>query len=277
MNNLSILTPEGKIGLLPVDTEGIHWMTLFTHIHEEYVYRNMYPPVLSDMPFPKSTAPNVPKAVSSLVDLEVPDPGHALIKFGKRARMQELYESGRIRIAPAGSYSDPSLNYAIADDELKFDQFMLQPEVKLTFLDKTTGELKNSKPTSDVTVTTNVSTDFYVYCMTHTMNLRLFDDFEADSCVIIRKPAEFTARLNASMQRVLPDWIDWGREVNYIDPYSPPKDSVNLFFSKHFRYWYQQEYRFTWIPHPEKGGCDSLKPIFVELGPLKEISDLVPL
>ena len=275
MNNLSILTPEGKIGPLPVDTDGIYWMTLLTHIHEEYVFRNAYPPVLSEMPFPEPTASDVPKAVSALADIEVPRPGHALIKFGKRGYMQQLYESGRIRVAPASSYLDSSLNHAIADDELRLDQFMAKQEVTFTYSDKTTGELKNSKPASDVTVTTNLSTDFYMYCMACTTDIRLFDDFEADACVIVLEPTAFATRLYAAVRRELPDWTGQHQRVDYVDPYLSSRDNINLFFSKHFRYWYQQEYRFAWIPHPEKGGCDSLQPIFIELGPLKKISELV--
>ena len=63
------------------------------------------------------------------------DRGQALVKLGKRIHMQELCESGRIRIAPARLYSDPSLNYAIGDDELTFDRYMLGAEVTITFLD----------------------------------------------------------------------------------------------------------------------------------------------
>lgn len=273
MNNLSTLTPDGQIGILPVGPDGIRWMTLFTHVHEEYVSRGAFPPPLSDMPFPKPTAPHSPKSAVALKEIQIQSPGQALVKLGKRVHMRELYEAGRIRIAPARSYSDPSLNYAISDDELEFDRIMPGSEVTITFLDKQTGEPKNVKPIGDVTNTTSLATNFYVYCMTHTLSYRLFDDFEADACVIVREPKSFCARLLDAVRVKLPHWIDWNQAVQYIDPYLPSKGDVDLVFSKHFRFWYQQEYRLAWLP--EKCGRNSLEPIFVELGSLKQISDLV--
>lgn len=273
MNNLSTLTPEGKIGLLPIGPDGIRWMTLFTHVHEEYVSRGSIPPSLAGMPFPKPTALNLPESVLALRKVEIPNPGQALIKLGKRAHMQELYEAGRIRIAPARSYSDPSLNHAMGDDELKLDQFSPGAEITITFLDKQTGEPKVTKPIGDVTNTTTLATNYYVYCMTRSLEYRLFDDFESDACVIVRNPEIFSSRLISVMKEKLQDWLDWSQPVRYIDPYLDPKRDLDLVFSKHFRFWYQQEYRFAWIPN--KGARNCLEPIFVELGSLEQISDLI--
>lgn len=223
MNNLSTLTPEGKIGVLPVGTDGIRWMTLFTHVHEEYVSRGSFSPNLADVTFPKPTAPNLPKSILSLRKVEIPKPGKALIKLGKRVHMQELYEFGRIRIAPARSYSDPSLNYAIGDDELNLVRVMPGAEVTITFLDKQTGEPRSAKPIGDVTNTITLETNYYVYCMTHTLNYRLFDDFESEACVIVRDAEKFSIRLLNAMQEKLPNWVDWNQSVQYIDPYLHPK------------------------------------------------------
>jgi len=273
MNNLATLTQDGKIGVLPIGPDGIRWMTLFTHVHEEYVSRKQIPPVLSSMPFPKPTAPDLPKSVMALKEIEVPKAGETLIKLGKLSHMKDLFERGRIRIAPARSYDDPSLNYAIKDDELQFDQVKPGSEVTITFLDKQTGEPRNAKPIGEVTDTTSLTTNFYVYCMTHTLSYRLFGDFEADACVIVREPETFVAKLVQAVQQVLPGWIEWNQVVQYIDPYLHPKADVDLFFSKHFKFWYQQEYRFVWMP--EADGRDNLEPIFVELGPLDAISELI--
>lgn len=275
MNNLATLTPDGKVGLPPIGPDGIHWMTLFTHVHDEYVSRGGYPPLVSDMPFPKPTAPDLPKSVIALQRIDIPKAGEALIKFGKQSHMKEFFELGRVRIAGADSYSDPSLNYAIGDNELQFDRVIPGSEVTITFLDKETGIPRSANPISDVISTTILETNFYVYCMTHTLDYRLFDDFEADTCVIVREPMKFTTRLKKAFRKALPSWIEWSQEVQYIDPYLHTKTEIDLFFSKHFRFWYQQEYRFAWIP--ETGERDSLKPIFVELGPLDEIAEFVRL
>ena len=109
INNLMTLTPEGKIGVLPVTEAGVRWMTLFTHVLEEYALRGRGLPVADDAPFVKPTAPDLPRSAK----IEIPERGRSLVKLGKSIYMQELYEKGRLRIAPAASYEDPSLNPAI--------------------------------------------------------------------------------------------------------------------------------------------------------------------
>ena len=221
------------------------------------------------------TAPDLPKSVVALKKIKIPNPGQTLIKFGKRAHIQELYEKGRIRIAPASSYADSSLNYAVKDDELKFDRVIPGSEVTITFVDQQTGKPKNVKPTGEVTNTTSLATNYYLYCMTNILDYRLFDDFESDSCLIIRDPSAFCIRLQDAVQARLPNWLDWDRSVDYIDPYLHPEKNIDLFFSKHFRFWYQDEYRFAWIP--ERGVRTHLDPFFVELGSLEQNSEIVSL
>ena len=276
MNNFSTLTAEGKIGFLPIVPDGKRWMILFTHILEEYVSRgNKLPTLSEDMPFPQPTAPDLPKSVTALKKIKMPNPGQTLIKFGKRAHMKELYEHGRVRIAPANSYSDPSLNYAVNDDELKFDRVIPRSEVTITFVDQKTGEPKNVKPIGEVTNTISLETNYYIYCLANTLDYRLFDDFNADSCVIIREPAAFSTRLQDTVQTLIPDWIDWNQSVDYIDPYLHTEKNIDLIFSKHFRFWYQQEYRFAWLP--KRGVRTHLEPFFVELGSLAQISEIISL
>ena len=271
--NLTTLTPDGKIGVLPTDSDGVPWMTLFTHLHEEYLLRGQQLPPRAGLHIPTPTAPGEPPPSAALNGILLPRPGQALVKLGKRAYMQDLFERGRIRLVPASSYSDPSLNHAIRDDELKLDRVMPGSETTITFCDEETSMPQHVKPIGDVTSTVSLATDYYVYCMTHTLSYRLFDDFEADACVIIRDPKAFYSRLQGAVQAKLSGWLDWNKPVQYIDPYLHNERDVNLIFSKHFRHWYQQEYRFAWIP--ENGGRTVLEPIEFELGSLKEISELV--
>lgn len=271
--NFATLNSEGKISVLPLSPEGEHWMILWTHVLEEYELRRRGLPLANDLRIPTPTAPNVPDAVRALKGIDLPDPGKALIKLGKKEHMKALYELGNLRISPASSYSDPSLNHAVQDDELEFDRTMPGEEVTITFMDKKAGQLRTAKPISDVTQTTSLATDFYVCCMTHSLSYRLFDDFEADACVIIRNPGSFWPRLQKAVAARLPGWLDWHREVQYIDPYLHKEKELNLIFAKHFRHWYQQEYRFAWIP--EKGEQKDLEPINIELGSLRQIADIV--
>ena len=275
INNLTTLTPKGQVGLLPVTADGVRWMILFTHLLEEYGLRGRGLPTHGDAPFVKPTAPDLPGSAK----IEMPGPGRALVKLGKRIHMQELYEKGRIRIAPAASYDDPSLNPAIRDDELKFDQILPGTEVKIIPRDKETGEPKDPiKVLGDVTVSMALATNYYVYCMTHTLSHRLFDDFAADSCVIIKDPTVFGSLLREAVQSQLLGWLGWNKSVNYVDPYLHPEKVADLTFSKHFRFWYQQEYRFVWLPDATRGvQYTHLDPLLIELGSLGHIAELVSL
>ena len=274
-NNMMTLTQEGKVGVLPPSRGGERWMELFTHILEECKRRRISPQnILSGVPIPNVTAPEFPKSAAALKGIQTPTPGQTLIKLGRRDHMQDIYRYGRIRIAPASSYSDPSLNWAISDDELKLDQIVRASEIVMTLLDRETEKPRRViSPIGEITKTTRLATDYYVYCMTLGLDYRLFDDFEAEACVVIRDAKTFKVRLLQAVDLELANWIDWDRSVTYVDPYLHNSDCINLFFSKHFRFWYQKEYRFCWIPplnkHPD------FAPFFVELGSIQQISDIV--
>ena len=192
--------------------------------------------------------------------------------------MREMYELGKIRISPASSYSDPSLNRAKQDNELSFDSFLPNSEVTATLLDKETGSpIQRIELVGDITKTLELTSDYYVYCMTHALTYRMFDDFSADACVIIHDTEKFGEQLHSAVLKHLPEWLYWDEPVKYIDPYLSRTDEVNLFSSKNFRYWYQQEYRFIWVPPPEKTYSNKLEPFFIELGSLKDLAEFVSL
>ena len=278
MTNLTTLTDQGKIGVLPVNEDGVWWMTLFTHILEEIEARGTGLPLAQEATLPTPTAPVSPPPVIAIQNVNVPIPKNALIKLGKFHHMDDLLQKGSIRIAPASSYSDPSLNPATQDDELKFDRILRGSDVTITVVESAAGgdkhNAKRLRPIGEVVRTTSLATDYYVYCMTHSLTYRLFEDFEADSCVIIRDPVQFCCRLLTAVKAQLPNWAGSHRPVEYIDPYLH-KGELDLIFGKHFRHWYQSEYRFAWVP--ETGPQTQLEPLFVEVGSLKEIAEIIHL
>ena len=276
VGNSLTLTKNGKIGLHPIDREGEYWMTLFTHLLEEYEARGHRLPSISDYSIPVPTAPSEAKAAHAVAIYEKLKSKRPLVKLGKKRHMQELYELGKIQISPASSYSDPSLNPAKQDNELSFDSFLPKAEVTMTLLDKKTGAPKHRiEPIGDITKTIGLNSDYYVYCMTHTLSYRMFDDFSADACVIIHDTEKFGEQLHKAVLEHLPEWLFWDEQVKYIDPYLSRTDEVNLFSSKHFRYWYQQEYRFIWAPPPGKKYSNKLEPFFFEPGSLKDMAEFV--
>lgn len=117
-------------------------------------------------------------------------------------------------------------------------------------------------------------TDYYVYCLSSSWSPRLFGDFEKDSCLIIKNPSIFEERMVRALSRELPDWQGLGTKVTYIDPLNCSKDGIEIFYSKHFKFAYQKEYRIAWYPSEP---IEKLKPFFIYLGNMEDICELIKL
>jgi hypothetical protein len=103
---------------------------------------------------------------------------------------------------------------------------------------------------------------------------RLFVDFNADACVVIRDRLKFTQMLSQACSRHLPDATMHEGPALYVDPLFPPKGPVFVPAAKHFKYAYQDEHRFCWLPTAAIGKAKYLD---VQIGSLKEFSDLIAL
>jgi len=62
--------------------------------------------------------------------------------------------------------------------------------------------------------------------------------------------------------------------ANYVDPLLPRSADVFVPLCKHFRYSYQEEYRFCWLPSPP---VQKLSYVDIRLGSLADIAELVVL
>lgn len=69
------------------------------------------------------------------------------------------------------------------------------------------------------------------------------------------------------------------QSVRYLDPYTLYRlgQEIDLFFTKDFRHWYQQEYRFAWIRESGNGPLEKLEPFCIALGPMNEIAEIISL
>lgn len=272
VNNGVTLTYEGKLGFRRLQQGGELWIELFTHVHEEYCFRKKDFPkdVLKNARLPRPTWPNKPLGVDLVNKVKGLRQGEYLIKYGKSKYLKEAFQSGSIRINPASSYNDPSLNSAIKDDELRMITYGLPSEVTITHLETNTRII----PTSNVSYQSECSTDYYVYCVSNILDFRLFSDFEADSCLIIKDPEGFTRLLYRVMQSILFSWKGFNAPVKYIDPFNTRGNKEIILFVKHFRYAYQFEHRFLWLPETKMG---ELKPIDLNLGSLEAVAEYVDL
>jgi hypothetical protein len=196
-------------------------------------------------------------------------------KFGRREHIADAFDRGILLIRPGSSYgNDPSLNSAQADKEL--EHATITPNQHLMFKlygrDAEGNEVELPVQKKELFQYMMVP-DFYVWCCGLGYDARLFHDFQYDAVLIIRDKDAFRARLSACVARVLPTGRMTDGPLRYYDPYTVRREELGPIFSKHFRYLYQNEYRFAWVvPRAEP-----LKQFFVNLGPLHVIADFVEL
>lgn len=271
--NYHVLNDEGKIGLRPINEEGEYWMTLFIHIMTEMDLRKAGFPdgFLKDAPLVKPTWPEIPKPVKAIKGISLN--GDYLVKYGEQRYLRPMLEEGILRIAPASSYSDPSLNLARKDSELEVSILLDPSESTVELVNEETFESERTiEVIGNLTATMNCTSDYYVYCLAMEYNVRLFDDFEADCCLIIQQPIKFVERLYKEVSHKLPGWTGRATGITYYDPLKIDRMPSNVFFQKHFRYAYQREYRIVLLPpKPIK----QAEPFFIELGNLGEFCELV--
>jgi hypothetical protein len=230
---------------------------------------------MKDAAVPKPTFPSDPRGQKLVERLGLSLSDHQfLVKLGKSKYLKSDFRLGRWRISPASSYaeSDPSLSLAQRDSELELSTFL--PKQKLRVFDGKTRLFKGEmEPLGNVKVRSQSLTDYYVSCMTKQLDLRLFDDFDADCVIIVHKPTEFAERVFSAAKRVLPSWAGAFGDVKYIDPYRPPKDDVDIFRCKDFRFCYQKEVRFAWLPSELVQG--KLDHLYLGLGDTSDICQYV--
>jgi SEC-C motif len=286
LSNMTLLTDELKIGFQAGD-EGSYWMELFTHLLEEIGLRGLGLNNVSlkngkNNPFPNYEIVGLEDSVSGFTKLNL-QVGKYLIKYGKYKYLEPMLKDGSIRVMPASSYFDPSLNAAIRDNELELTALSLPEEIKSEdFYNNIEVSVAGKKGklgdfaeiVGNWKYTKISNTDFYVYCLAYEHSYRMFGDFEADCGLVIKNPKDFLQKLSESFANKFPNYALYQRSVKYYDPLNVEKNNLPFYFSKHFGYAYQKEYRVIWMP-PEK--TLELEPIFLELGNLENCCEIIRL
>lgn len=275
--NQMVLTEENKIGLHPISEEGEYWMIMWTHLLEEFLIRyGLYPAgfdkgFIKDLKTPNPESPLAEKSCKTVKRLKI-KAGKFLFKYSDTEWLEQTHKNGIVRISPAASYNDPSLNPAVHDEEL---ELFIQPhpsEIKLEVIDQHTGKSKGFINPIGSKITKKTITDYYVYCLSSIFTPRLFLDFEAEACLIITKPKHFTDKVINAFERQNPGWVGAFKTVSYLDPLNSSLNHIDIYSYKHFRFSYQKEVRFIGLP-PKK--VKALKHQCLEIGNLEDCSEIV--
>jgi hypothetical protein len=279
-----------QIGLLDMDEEGYlepngwtKWSDKWVHTAMELTPRNLSlgdERCKADWSFVRT--PLVLRAVAARSRRKLQWGKRVLVKYGSRRFLRAALEEGVIRISPASSYNDPSLNVARQDQEL--ERQLIDSAFEMT---ATLGQIRNKLSKDDreaFSATIQSATDYYIFCLAAGYQLRLFDDFEADACLVITDPKRFVRQLFESAADKLPGWLCKCEFVRYIDPVQRLTGSEKIdreqfapFFCKDFRYSYQKEVRAAWVPPDPKAPCHSLDHLFLNLGSLADYCEIIEL
>jgi len=276
--NLLVLTPDAKIGLPAMSSEGRLWMEKWTHVLEEMALRHgPYPAgftreILHSEPFPDFTSTLAEKAARRMSALGLKS-GEVLIKLGKRVHMEGLHREGAVRIQPASYFLGASHNGAVRDDELTIPLSFALTRNDVVRLVKNPEDVPTDVTDQRLDLTFTYPRDYWLYCLTTSIEPRLFVDFEADACVVIHDPSAFSARLKATARKHLSNPPARQGAAIYIDPLLPATPQVFVPFAKYFGYAYQREYRYCWLPRT----TSPLEPQDFMIGPLTDIASLIEL
>jgi hypothetical protein len=198
-----------------------------------------------------------------------------LVRYSKERYIKHALSNGVIKISPATRYADPSLNSAQYDEELR--HFAVTPHERVLFGlvgTDTPGGPEREIPHQPLELFRFMEVpNFYVLCCAAGFDCRMFKDFEADAALIVHGKEQFIRRLGDAVAQQHPSAFSHGK-VRYYDPYriANPSELIPA-FSKHFRYAYQDEYRFVWKP---PSGMQ-LAPFFINIGPMNDIAAMVEL
>jgi hypothetical protein len=250
----------------------MHFLALLAHFFEEMKLRrqpsySFHAPNfhLDDTRYPKAR-----RAEQLWKNAGPFEPGRYMLKFGQIQYLEPLLSEGRLRISPASSYKDDSLAVAIRDDELRFNQVVTGGTAQIRDKDGTVRTFPIHGPAR---LSHDAASNFYLSCYSALFENRLFDDFDADGCLVIKDVDRYCALLNEGMRGQLTNWKFSIGGVEYRDPYVPTRNP-NLFVTKHMRYSYQREFRALWIPSEWH---DALAPMHAELGNLSAFCELLRL
>ena len=275
LRNLYTITPSGKVGATHMKGVPWTWSQKLWDLRHEYGFRDVR--FEDDISFER--LPFHTDALSAIKGNSKLGEYHTLsrvfCKFGKREHMDAMLREGVVRVAPASTFVAMEHNVARRNNEMMLTTHITPFDYDLRLVDP---YFRRIMPTRRfATVEHCKPTDHYIYCVSVALDCRLFFDFEADSCVIIRDQDEFVRRLKRYVSWRLPGWKIRFEMARYFDPYfihqRLPAEGNEIYFFKDFCYMYQREHRLVAIP-PDNWR-QALRPMFLKLGSLEEIAEIV--
>jgi hypothetical protein len=188
--NLVHFTDDG-LAVVHTSIEPNPFVILLAHFFEEMKRRGQreYDFPLKHLHFDDTKYPKARLAAKLWHKLK---PGSYMLKFSKSKFLEPLLNSGAMRLFPASFYREPTLVTAIRDDELRFDQ---QLHTGTARTQDRNGNWRTFPVAGRADLRQTATSDYYLSCYATLFENRLFDDFDADGCLIIKDIDCFCNRL----------------------------------------------------------------------------------
>jgi hypothetical protein len=208
-------------------------------------------------------------------------PKGALFRYGNLTWLKAFRDHGRIRWGSASHYNDSAHDEARRDDELERQWSFCGDGFKIVPRQENIGcDLSPIPLSGRVPVSRKASSDYYVLCASSTLEPRLFSDFSADCCAVIRDPTALVHRIRKAMRSWAWPWDcpvrSWEvslDRIRYFDPFDTGLVQFPPVFSKPIKYLYENEYRFVLFPTEPRVALQEHVEFFV--GSLTDIVDLI--
>lgn len=199
---------------------------------------------------------------------------NVIVKFGQKNHLERMLNYGEIRLTPANFYNNSDLVMAMQDIET--ERWFHDPKFDYILAGKTRVEYKGvSKEIEDGFLKYSVSCpDYLLWSACLDIDRRIPDDFRSNAAVIIKDKNKFISRFSDKTREIWPRAKIYNGAVKYYDPCSYLDAKKRPATIKHFKFLYQQEWRFCAFPLNEDMPRE---PQTIELGSLADIAELVSL
>lgn len=196
-----------------------------------------------------------------------------IVKFSERKHLEPMLRFGRIRLLPASGYRNGNLLKSMVDLEL--ERLLRVPAIRAALSGQNTVSIRGKMlPIEGGAVSLRImATDYHLFSTCREMDRRMPTDFRADGALVIKDAKRFTDQFRNAYKKTFGQSDVLGGEVNYFDPFRPPKNMRQPEFFKHFAFSYQKEHRIVARPFL---ASISPEPIFLEIGSLEEYCEIVP-
>ena len=267
-DNLTKLSSDLKISPADARKKPI-WIERFTDLIAESQFRGGIPSSLDRGILVEQFAKNTSTKIKH-IDLNLWEKNY-VFKFGQKKYNQQALHQGKIRFVRSGRYSANDMNKAQQDDENLFT-FSVMPAF-LKDLDGMSGltSFDKSALENGIQVEFSSQSDYLVWCAAASYDPRLPYAFKADSVLIIKDRQRFEKDVRAALLDYYEKYYVRTSQIKYLDPYIDLTTKLDVPFTKHFRFSYQNEYRIV------AEGAAIPEELFIDIPNLKNYAELIDL